>query len=73
VARKKCANAEHAAGHRRSIGMAHDPTAEETRAFAAKYSLTEQQARRVLVDHGSDEHAWDDTVRSIIHFLRAPS
>jgi hypothetical protein len=45
----------------------------EIRAFALRHDLTEEQARRVLDAHGSDESAWDDTARSFIHFLKAPS
>ena len=53
--------------------MAHDPTAEEIRAFAERHALTDEQARRVLSEHGPDESSWDETVRSLIHFLKAPS
>jgi len=53
--------------------MADHPTDEEVRAFAARHALTEQQARRVLDEHGADESTWGDTARSLIHFLKAPS
>ena len=53
--------------------MAYEPTALEIQAFAARHSLTDQQARSVLADHGSDESAWDETVRNLIHFLKSPS
>lgn len=45
----------------------------EIRAFAERHGLTEQQARRVLDEHGHDESRWPDTVRSLIHFLKSPS
>jgi hypothetical protein len=45
----------------------------EIRAFALRHDLTEGQARRVLDAHGPDESAWDETVRSLIHVLKAPS
>jgi hypothetical protein len=45
----------------------------EVRALALRHDLTEEQARRVLDAHGADESAWDDTARSFIHFLKAPS
>ena len=53
--------------------MAHDPTPEEIRDFAQRHGLTDEQARGVLVDHGPDESTWDETVRSLLHFLKAPS
>ena len=46
---------------------------EEVRAFALKHDLTVEQARRVLDAHGADEGSWDETARSLIHFLKAPS
>jgi hypothetical protein len=42
-------------------------------AFARRHALSEDQARRVLSEHGADETAWDETARSLIHFLKAPS
>lgn len=48
-------------------------TDDEIRAFALKHDLTEEQARRVLDEHGSDEESWGDTARSLLHFLKAPS
>jgi hypothetical protein len=48
-------------------------TEEEIRAFALKHDLTEEQARRVLDEHGADEGSWGETARSLIHFLKAPS
>jgi hypothetical protein len=48
-------------------------TDQEVLAFALKHDLTEEQARRVLDEHGADESTWDDTARSLLHFLKAPS
>ena len=48
-------------------------TDEEIRAFALKHDLTVDQAHRVLVEHGADESQWNDAVRSLLHFLKAPS
>ena len=48
-------------------------TEEEIRAFALKHDLTEEQARRVLDEHGSDESAWSEAARNLVHFLKAPS
>jgi hypothetical protein len=48
-------------------------TDEEVRAFALKHDLTIEQARRVLHEHGADEERWDETARSLLHFLKAPS
>jgi hypothetical protein len=45
----------------------------EIRAFALRHELTEEQARRVLDEHGADESAWDEAARSFVHFLKAPS
>jgi hypothetical protein len=45
----------------------------EIRAFALKHEPTEEQARRVLDEHCVDESAWDETARSLAHFLKAPS
>ena len=53
--------------------MTHTPTEAEIRAFALKHELTEEQARRVLEEHGADESSWDETARSLLHFLKAPS
>ena len=53
--------------------MAHAPSAAEIRAFAERHGLTDDQARQVLTEHGSNESAWDETVRNLIHFLKAPS
>jgi hypothetical protein len=53
--------------------MAHEPTAAEIRAFAERHGLTDQQARRVLDEHGPDEDSWDEKARSLVHFLKAPS
>lgn len=53
--------------------MTHAPSAAEIRAFAERHGLTDDQARRVLVEHGADESAWDETARNLIHFLKAPS
>lgn len=53
--------------------MAHELSADELRAFAARHQLTEEQARRVLDEHGPDEGAWDEKAHSLLHFLKAPS
>ena len=53
--------------------MTQDPSPEEIRAFALRHDLTEEQARRVLAEHGPDEGSWDEKARSLIHFLKAPS
>ena len=53
--------------------MAHAPSAAEIRAFAERHGLTDDQARRVLAEHGADESAWDEAARNLIHFLKAPS
>lgn len=53
--------------------MAHAPTAAEIRALAERHGLTDDQARRVLSEHGPDENAWDEAARNLIHFLKAPS
>lgn len=45
----------------------------EIRAFALKHDLTEEQARRVLDEHGPDERAWNEAARNLVHFLKAPS
>jgi hypothetical protein len=50
-----------------------DMTDEEVIAFAQRHHLTEEQARRALDVHGADESAWDETARSFVHFLKAPS
>jgi hypothetical protein len=48
-------------------------TDQEIRAFARRHDLTEEQARRVLDEHGADESAWSDAARNLVHFLKAPS
>ena len=53
--------------------MSSDPHSAEVRAFALKHGLTDEQAARVLDEHGSDESTWSETARSLIHFLKAPS
>ena len=53
--------------------MTHAYSDSEIRAFALRHQLTEEQARRVLSEHGDDESRWDETARSLLHFLRAPS
>lgn len=52
--------------------MTQDPSAAEIRAFALRHGLTDEQARRVLREHGADESTWDEKVRSFIHFLKSP-
>ena len=53
--------------------MTHAYSDSEIRAFALRHQLTEEQARRVLSEHGDDESRWDETARSLLHFLKAPS
>ena len=53
--------------------MAQDHSRTEIAAFAARHGLAEEQARRVLDEHGSDESTWDETARNLVHFLKAPS
>lgn len=53
--------------------MTHHASADEIRAFAKRHGLTDDQARRVLTEHGADESAWDETARNLVHFLKAPS
>ena len=53
--------------------MAHELSDAAIRAFAERHDLTEEQARRVLDEHGPDESTWDETARSLLHFLKAPS
>jgi hypothetical protein len=48
-------------------------TEDEIRAFTFRHHLTEEQARRVLNEHGADESAWGEAARNLVHFLRAPS
>ena len=49
------------------------PADAEIRAFAERHDLTEAQARTLLTEHGADEDRLSDAVRSLKHFLRAPS
>ena len=44
----------------------------EVRRFALRHGLTEEQARRVLEEHGEDESRWSEAARSLIHFLKSP-
>jgi hypothetical protein len=53
--------------------MTHDPTAEEIRAFAQAHNLTDDQARRLLTDHGENEGGLTEALQSLKHFLKAPS
>lgn len=53
--------------------MTHRPSAAEIRAFAERHGLSDDRARRVIAEHGSDESAWDEAARNLIHFLKAPS
>lgn len=58
--------------------MEQDKHASQVRAFALRHGLTEEQARRVLDEHGHDkidaeEDTWDEKLRSLIHFLKSPS
>lgn len=56
-----------------SNAMAYQPDPAEVRAFAERHGLTDEQARGVLADHGPDESNWNETARSLLHFLKAPS
>jgi hypothetical protein len=53
--------------------MTHDPHVPDVRTFARRHGLSNEQAQRVIDEHGADESTWDETVRSLIHFLKAPS
>ena len=53
--------------------MAHEPTAAEVRRFAERHRLTEQQARRLLTEHGHDPGRLPQALESLRHFLKAPS
>lgn len=53
--------------------MAREPTTEEVRVFAQQHSLTEDQARQLLTEHGQDEGELSQALESLRHFLKAPS
>ena len=53
--------------------MAHDPTAAEIRAFAQEHNLTDDQARQLLIEHGTDEGGLAEALQSLKHFFKAPS
>jgi hypothetical protein len=54
--------------------MHHAPPPEtEVRAFAARYGITEAQARQILSEHGHDESKLEEAAKSLAHFFRAPS
>ena len=53
--------------------MTHQPTDTEVRGFARRHQLTEDQARQLLTEHGHDEGRLSDALRSLKHFLKAPS
>lgn len=53
--------------------MAHEPSDAEIRSFAARHALTEAQARELLTEHGHDEDRLSEALRSLKHFLKAPS
>jgi hypothetical protein len=53
--------------------MAHEPTDADVRAFAATHRLSEDQARQLLTEHGDDEDRLAEGLRSLKHFLKAPS
>ena len=53
--------------------MAHEPTAEEVRAFAQEHKLTDDQARLLLTEHGENEGGLTEALQSLKHFLKAPS
>lgn len=50
-----------------------DPHSAQVRSFAQRHGLTDEQAQRVLAEHGEDESSWGEAARSLIHFLKAPS
>ena len=43
------------------------------RGFARRHQLTEDQARQLLTEHGRDEDGLSQALRSLKHFLKAPS
>jgi hypothetical protein len=49
--------------------MSPDPSAEEIRVLVGRYSLTPDQARRVLTEHGAHEDKWGEAARNLIHFF----
>jgi hypothetical protein len=53
--------------------MAHEPTAAEIRAYAEQHGLSDDQARQILIEHGHDEAGLSEALRSLKHFLKAPS
>ena len=53
--------------------MTHDPTAAEIRAYAERHALTDDLARQLLAEHGHDENRLEEALRSLKHFLKAPS
>ncbi len=53
--------------------MVHEPTAAEIRAYAERHQLTDDQARRLLSEHGNDETSLSEALRSLKHFLKSPT
>ena len=53
--------------------MTHEPTDAEVRGFARRHQLTEDQALQLLTEHGHDEDGLSQALRSLKHFLKAPS
>lgn len=53
--------------------MTHEPTDAEVRGFARRHQLTEDQARQLLTEHGHDEDSLSQALRSLKHFLKAPT
>ena len=53
--------------------MTHEPTDVEIRAFAQLHSLTEDQARLLLTEHGPEGGGLAEALQSLKHFLKAPS
>jgi len=45
----------------------------KVREFAHQHKLTTEQARMLLDDHGDDEGRLAEAVRTLVHFIRAPS
>jgi len=57
----------------RSDGMSHEPTAAEIRSYADQHGLTDDQARELLAEQGHDETGLGEALKSLKHFLKAPS
>ncbi len=53
--------------------MTHEPSEAEIRNFALAHDLTDEQARQLLAEHGTDESRLSEALQSLKHFLKAPS